>query len=231
MGITIVPIIISSDKTQLTIFRNKVAYPVYLTIGNLLKHIRRKPSRQGQILLAYLPASKLQHIPNKAARRRAVSNLFHACMGFLLKPLETLGLTGILLESGDGAVRDCHPIVAADCGDYPEQILATCTKTGKCPTCPAPRDEMGNPEAVGKPRKLAPILDALESITEGPAAFSQACRDVGIKPIQRPFWQCLPFLNIFRSITPDVLHQLYQGNIRHLVAWIQQACGDAEIDA
>jgi len=69
-------------------------------------------------------------------------------MGFLLKPLESLGLTGILLESGDGAVRDCHPIVAADCGDYPEQTLSTCTKTGECPTCPAPRNEMGNPEAV-----------------------------------------------------------------------------------
>jgi hypothetical protein len=158
-------------------------------------------------------------------------NLYHACMGFLLKPLESLGLTGILLESGDGAVRDCHPIVSADCGDYPEQTLSTCTKTGECPTCPAPRNEMGNPEAVRKPRELTPILEALESITEGPAAFSQACKNVGIKPIQRPFWQFLPFLNIFRSITPNVLHQLYQGNIKHLVAWIRQACGDAEIDA
>jgi hypothetical protein len=158
-------------------------------------------------------------------------NLYHACMGFLLKPLENLGLTSIILESGDGAVRDCHPIVAADCGDYPEQMLSTCIKTGECPTCPAPQNKMGNPEAVRKPRELTPILEALESITKGPAAFSQACKNVGIKPIQHPFWQFLPFLNIFRSITPDVLHQLYQGNIKHLVAWIQQACGDAEIDA
>jgi len=63
----IVPIIISSDKTQLTQFRGKQAYPVYLTIGNILKHIRRKPSRQGQVLLAYLPTSKLSHITNKSS--------------------------------------------------------------------------------------------------------------------------------------------------------------------
>jgi len=226
-----VPIIISSDKTQLTTFRNKTAYPVYLSIGNLPKHIRRKPSRQGQILLAYLPTSKLEHIPNKAARRRAVANLYHACMGFILKPLETLGLTGIPLESGDGAVRDCHPIFAAHSGDYPEQTLATCTKGGECPTCPAPPNEMGNPEAVGRPRELGPILDALQTVTKGPATFSQACRDAGIKPIQHPFWQHLPFVNIFRSITPDILHQLYQGNIKHLVNWLQQACGEAEINA
>ncbi|THG93027.1 hypothetical protein EW026_g8086 [Hermanssonia centrifuga] len=40
-GATIMPIIISSDKTQVTLFGNKAAYPVYVTIGNLPKDIRR----------------------------------------------------------------------------------------------------------------------------------------------------------------------------------------------
>ncbi|KII87233.1 hypothetical protein PLICRDRAFT_30651 [Plicaturopsis crispa FD-325 SS-3] len=44
-GATIIPVIISSDKTQVTMFRNKAAYPVYLTIGNIPKEIRRKPSQ------------------------------------------------------------------------------------------------------------------------------------------------------------------------------------------
>jgi hypothetical protein len=35
----------------------------------------------------------------------------------------------------------------------------------------------------------------------------------------------------FLAITPDVLHQLYQGVIKHLVDWLRQACGDNEIDA
>ena len=53
--ITIIPIIISSDKTQLTTFCGKQVYPVYLTISNLPKHICQKPSQQGQVLLGYLP--------------------------------------------------------------------------------------------------------------------------------------------------------------------------------
>ena len=67
-GSTVMPIILSSDKTQVTLFRNKAAYPVYLTIGNLPKDIRSKPSQGGQILVGYLPTSKLEHITNKAAR-------------------------------------------------------------------------------------------------------------------------------------------------------------------
>ena len=41
---------------------------------------------------------------------------------------------------------------------------------------------------------------------------------------------CL-FVDIYCSIMPDILHQLYQGLLKHLVSWIQAVCGDAEIDA
>jgi hypothetical protein len=56
-GATIIPILLSSDKTQLTMFGSKTAYPVYMTIGNIPKEIRRKPSRRAYVLLAYLPTS------------------------------------------------------------------------------------------------------------------------------------------------------------------------------
>ena len=137
-GATIIPIIISSDKTQITLFRNKTAYPVYMTIGNLPKSIRRKPSRQGQILLAYLPTSRLLHISNKAARRRTQANLFHACMNFILSPLKVAGIQGIEIMSGDGVVRRGHPILAVYVGDYPEQCLATGAFSGDCPECDCP---------------------------------------------------------------------------------------------
>jgi hypothetical protein len=38
-GATVIPIILSSDKTQVTMFRNKSRYPVYMTIGNIPKEI------------------------------------------------------------------------------------------------------------------------------------------------------------------------------------------------
>ena len=59
----------------------------------------------------------------------------------------------------------------------------------------------------------------------------QACREAGVKPIQHPFWENLPFLNIYQSIAPDVLHNLYQGIVKHLISWIRAIYSDDEIDA
>ncbi|KAF7372072.1 hypothetical protein MVEN_00065500 [Mycena venus] len=229
-GATIIPIIISSDKTQLTVFGNKTAYPVYMTLGNIPKEIRRKPSRRAYVLLGYLPTSKMKNIKNKAARRRILANVFHACMSFILAPLKTPGVSGMPVTSGDGVTRRGHPIYATFVGDYPEQCLVTAIKTGECPTCEVPRDELGE-ETKYPLRDLEGVLAALDTLDDGPAAYGKACAAAGIKPIYRPFWEDLPYTNIFRSISPDILHQLYQGIVKHLISWLKAACGEAEIDA
>ena len=54
-GAMVIPILLSTDKTQLTLFWNKNVYPLYLTIGNIPKEIHRKPSLHAYVLLAYLP--------------------------------------------------------------------------------------------------------------------------------------------------------------------------------
>lgn len=203
-----------------------------MTIGNLPKDIRCKPSRRGQILLAYLPTSRLLHIKSKAARRRTLANLFHACMARVVQPLAVAGLDGIQLASGDGVVRRGHPILAVYVGDYPEQVLVTGCKTGDCPKCPVTRIDMGDTTDSARPfRPLEDVLDALAALDEGPRAYAAACHSVGIKPLYHPFWEDLPYTNIFYAITPDVLHQLYQGVMRHLIGWLKDAFGAEELDA
>ncbi|KAG1840328.1 hypothetical protein C8R48DRAFT_679620 [Suillus tomentosus] len=230
-GGTIVPIIISSDKTQVTMFRNKTAYPVYLTIGNIPKELRCKPSSSSHILLAYLPTTRLEHITNKASRRRAIANLYHACLRHVLGPLKSAGSDGISMCSGDGVRRHCHPLFASFVGDYPEQLLTTGVKFGECPKCDVEAKDTGSNTTPFHLRKLSAVLDALAAFDDGNLAFVRACAAAGIKPIIHPFWEDLPFTNIFRTITPDVLHQLYQGLIKHLLGWWSAACGAAEIDA
>ncbi|KAJ7601791.1 hypothetical protein DFH06DRAFT_1401017 [Mycena polygramma] len=230
-GATIIPILLSSDKTQLTMFGNKTAYPVYMTIGNIPKEIRRKPSRRAYVLLAYLPTSRLGHIKNKASRRRTLANLFHACLSFITAPLREAGVKGIAIASGDGKMRRGHPIVACYIGDYPEQLLVTCVKTGWCPAGDVDHDSLGDGDSTCPHRNLANILDALDTLDQGGTEYSQACADAGIKPVVHPFWQHLPYTNIFRSITSDVLHQLYQGIIKHLIEWLKESLGEAELDA
>ena len=133
--------------------------------------------------------------------------------------------------SGDGVWRRCHPILAAFVGDYPEQTLVTCTYNGRCPKCIVPADRLG--DFIKFPlRDLDEAFDAY-TLADGDATqFHAACRAVGLKPVYQPFWQDLPFTNIYLSITPDILHQLLQGVMKHLVAWVTMPAvfGPDEID-
>ncbi|KAI0816851.1 hypothetical protein BC628DRAFT_1479638 [Trametes gibbosa] len=130
-------------------------------------------------------------------------------------------------------IRRGHPILATYIGDYPEQLLVTGIKSGECPKCTIPRDEVGEtPASNPRPfRGLQQILEALSYADTDPRTFSKKRREAGVKPIFHPFWEDLPFVNIFYSITPDVLHQLYQGVIKHLISWIKDTYGADEIDA
>ncbi|KAI9448874.1 hypothetical protein BJY52DRAFT_1206479 [Lactarius psammicola] len=227
---TVIPVIISSDKTQLTLFRGKSAYPVYLTIGNIPKEIRRKPSRHAQILIAYIPTTRLEGITNKTACHRTIGNLFHTCMQVILAPITMYGETGIAMMSGDGIWRRCHPIFTVFVGDYPEQVLATGTYSGRCPKCLVPSDRLGSytrfpPRDYDKARDTYLLADGDAHV------FHLACREAGQKPVYHPFWEFLPLTNVFVSITPDILHQLLQGVLKHLIAWLIGVFGPAEIDA
>ncbi|KAH8991765.1 hypothetical protein EDB86DRAFT_2806455 [Lactarius hatsudake] len=228
-GATVIPVIISSDKTQLTLFRSKSAYPIYLSIGNIPKDIRCKPTQQAQVLIGYIPTTRLSHIKNKAARRRALANLFHSCMRKCLSPIKFYGETGIAMATGDGIWYRCHPIFATFIGDYPEQWLVACTYNGRCPKCIVPRDELGGNTTF--PLRNHGAAVNIFSLSDGdPTIFHRACHEVGLKPTYHPFWERLPFANIFLSITPDILHQLHQGVLKHLVRWLA-ALGSEEIDA
>jgi hypothetical protein len=122
--------IVSSDKTQLTLFRDNQAYPVYLTIGNIPKDIHQKPSCHAQLLVVYIPTTKLGGISNKSTWWHVLANLFHACMGNILDPIVLHGEIGLPMMSGNGVWWRCHPIFAIFIGNYPEQTLVTCTYNG-----------------------------------------------------------------------------------------------------
>jgi hypothetical protein len=154
-------------------------------------------------------------------------------MGRVLGPLKEAGTTGLLMASGNGLVYRNHPLLACFSGDYPEQVLTTCVTTGECAMCPTARDEMGDYFRDQNPglRDLDQILEALDSFDDDPGNFLQACSQARVKPVVDPFWKDLPYVHIYRSITPDILHQLYQGIFKHLMGWVIQAVGHLEVDA
>ncbi|KZT31541.1 hypothetical protein SISSUDRAFT_973309, partial [Sistotremastrum suecicum HHB10207 ss-3] len=231
---TVVPILISTDKTTLTQFSgNHTAYPVYLSIGNVDKETRKKSSSGAWVLVGYLPTGKFDEddVGDHAARK-ARARLFHASMRVLLEPLIQAGKDGIYLLDPKGRTRLCFPILAIYPCDYPEQTLVCTTRyMSSCPRCHSPKDDYTD-NVKGKPRDaeetLAQHQKAGKCKTEASAMEHLDPTDLTYVP--EPFWAGFPHCNIHGIITPDCLHQLFQGMVKHCIAWLTLIMSAAELD-
>jgi hypothetical protein len=160
----------------------------------------------------------------------------------ILEPLEKYGKSGINMARASGVVHRCHPLFAIYACDYPEQLLVTGSKN--CPKGYLPSAETGDPPCTADDSTQPPftlpncsihkpndVRSALKLYGEDDQGFLNECNRLGIKAIANPFWKQLPYANVFLSITPDILHQLYQGMTKHLIEWLQAAYMPYEIDA
>jgi hypothetical protein len=182
-GRTVAPVIIATDKTQLTQFSGgKSAYPIYLTLGNIPKSVRRKPTQHACVLVGYLSVDKISRnqLTNQEKRARN-QRLFHESMRVILAPLKREGEEGIELTGGDGSVRRVHPILATYVADYPEQCLVACTKYGTCPKCQCRAVELQ--DASSFPSRTQAWTT---QIIEDDIPVSQVLHGVG------GIWQCIP---------------------------------------
>jgi hypothetical protein len=171
---------------------------------------------------------------NDQEHRSLVQRLFHESMRIVLKPLIEAGTNGVEMTSSNGAVRRVYPILTCYVADYPEQCLVTCTKYGTCVKCKAPTNELQNPTpAENRTQKWTEqIIEEAKKQADGkPRKFHSYCmlKDVA-GGVYQPFWDGFPLCDIHRSITPDVLHQLYQGVFKHLVHWCQRILTPQELD-
>ncbi|QRW08167.1 hypothetical protein RhiLY_07166 [Ceratobasidium sp. AG-Ba] len=213
---TVIPIIISSDETKLTNFSgDKKAHPVYLTIGNIPKRLRRRTSKHANILLGYLPVPKLDCQSDPELRQYQRRDLFHRCMRALLAPLAEAARTGIEVPCADGGVRRIYPILAAYIADFVEQCKVACIKQTHCPLCtvqPKKKGDLNN----APPRTHNDVIDAMkEHRTAGSAKFER----LGLYDIE-PFWEDYPYVRIDSLMTPDLLHQMHKGVMKdHLTKW------------
>ena len=160
-----------------------------------------------------------------------VNNLFHSCLTEILAPVGRAAVEGVLMKDGKGVLRHGHPILASYIADYPEQVMVMGTKTKDCPKCNISGNELGNLMAPCKMQDIQVVLDAFALVNSDPPLFQQTCNNLRIKPIFQPFFGQLPYVNIFQAITPDILHQLLQGILRHLLSWLILAYGVNEINA
>ncbi|RDX46169.1 hypothetical protein OH76DRAFT_1356587 [Lentinus brumalis] len=226
-GSTVAPIILASDKTQLSRFSgDKQAWPVYLSIGNISKEIRRQPSKRATVLVGYIPVTKLECFAKGPRRSLESYRLFHECMRTLLEPLIEAANNGVEMVCADGCVRRVHPILAAYVADHPEQCLISGCQENFCPKCAVHSSNLGEPvHSVMKEQSLVWEIVGEQVRGDKPKEF----KDLGLRLID-PFWRDLPHCDIFSCFTPDLLHQLHKGVFKdHTVSWTTE-CIDGGAD-
>jgi hypothetical protein len=219
-GATLVPIICGSDKTLLTTMAgSQSAWPVYITIGNIPKLIRKKQSANAVLLLALLPKFPKG---NNAASTRAG---FHIALTTIFKPLRSVYSTGLDMDCADGFVRFWFPRLAAWMADTPEQSLLTSVIGGFCPACTVPKDNMGEqveewPSRVPNNRKKRKE-SSVEKWNEKKESSLEPPKQ---QHPQVTFMECLwPELNPYQVVAPDTLHQLQLGLFKHhLIPWTME---------
>jgi len=84
----------------------------------------------------------------------------------------------------------------------------TCTYYSWCPKCTVAPDELGEYKTFLHHVQSKAINTYFLADDNNIPTFHLACHKAGLKPIFHPFWARLPLVNIFISITHNILHQM-----------------------
>jgi hypothetical protein len=146
-----VPVILMSDATHLTNFSgDKKSWPIYMTIGNIKRSTRTKPSTYSTVLLALLPVPfKLKALGHKARAAQVSRNreVLQEVLQQVLEPLHDAGRLGKDAKCSDKHQRRCFPRLAGWIADYPEQCDIAGVNGNCCPWCECPASDFGQLES------------------------------------------------------------------------------------
>ncbi|KAF9031785.1 hypothetical protein BDP27DRAFT_1386850 [Rhodocollybia butyracea] len=131
----------------------------------------------------------------------------------------TAGKGGIEMVGGDGDVRKVYPLLCTYVADYPEQCLVTCTKYGTCPKCQRKANDLGLASA-GDSRTVLWTLGIMKEAHDTSVANQEATPGQDSNSTQKS--KNFPLTDIHDCMTPDILHQCYQGVFKHLLKCVQE---------
>jgi len=219
-GDTVVLIIFISDATRLTKFsRDKKAWPVYMTIGNLSALARMATAMHSVLLVALLLiAIKMRDIPLSRYKEQKEHNLMvlQHVLHHILGPLMRAEHRVFFAWCADGHFRHCVASPVAWIADYPEHRDLHNIKNGICYWCECLQAEMGQ-----LPIRPYPIRDhdkyrALSVANTATANARLASFDV------HQDYNVLWDLDCMTSDLPkpDLLHTIQLEMLKHLLGWL-----------
>lgn len=206
-GATILGIILSSDKTNISMISgNHMAHPVLISLANIDASIWSKASLHAYLLLTLLLIIKFTH-KTTCVRGLLQDWLVHSALNIVLSPLKTAAAVGIMMNDPAGNLRYCFTPVVLWIADTPEESLLSGTGPKAFPVTTATLKNFGDafrhPPCTAE-MTLAAILTACwkYSLTDY-KNFLKVAKLLFLNGVIEPCWKgwvlsALPFFSIPR---------------------------------
>ncbi|KAG1720890.1 hypothetical protein EDB19DRAFT_1962911 [Suillus lakei] len=214
-GSTFVPVILSSDKTTVSVATGaNNYYLLYVSIGNVHNNVQRV-HHDAVAIISFLAMPKTTKEHTSCPKyRKYCHQLFHSS---ILKILENLrpGMTKPeVVRFSDGhywhVIYGLGPYIA----DYEEQVLLVCIVRSWCPRCMSHHKNLDA-------NSLCCSHDHTEALIEE-VSSTDLWDEYGVIH-DLLFTNDFPQADIYQLITPDLLHQLIKGTFKdHLVDWVRK---------
>lgn len=235
-------IILASDKTHLTNFSgDKEFHAVYMSIGNIHKKVRNQVTRRAWLLLAQLPTPRFDSTSKSFLTKEEIEQmpgffsrqLFHKCMGIVLKPLWTDTRQTVRTVCADGKVRECVGVLMAWIADLEEQWVIAGLPKYSCPMCKAGFTEFDHPHPQ-LPCTGTSILETLRAICASDHKldlwqFIKHVHAEHLSGVEELCWIRLP-VDLCCIICVDILHGLHKLFGDFPFHWLKNVVGEEELD-
>ena len=160
--------------------------------------------------------------------RERNADVLHKALATILQPLEAAGKEGVSLECADKCIRQCYPVLAAWIADHIEYAKLFHLKKQACPVCTVEDHQLGADSHPFYPARHYNkyyrrylLLNSIESGSNTEKNETITFFDnQRVKPYFNVFWR-LPRVRPERLHTPDLLHGIYLGLLKHLMDWVE----------
>ena len=157
---------------------NRMAYPLLISLANIIPEVRSKISLHTYLLLVLLPIPKFLH---KHSRIRSLlhDRLFHRALDEVLAPLKTAACVGVMMNDPVGNLWYCYTPLVAYITDTPELSLVACTSPKASPFMTATSTHFGDtvlhPPCTG-PHTLSYLPSTGEVLSTRLSSLSEDCQ-------------------------------------------------------
>jgi translation initiation factor 2 beta subunit (eIF-2beta)/eIF-5 len=241
VGGTLLPVVLYTDKTRLSVFGSVSAYPLYMTIASLHRSVRKDD--ESRILVALFPIVACPPGVSKAELSSLNHWMFHKALDMVFFRIaspfadhQTEGMTyghteefGLYATGPDGKIRKYFPRLAYYVADWPEAKLVTSTRGGKseypCHRCYVKGSDMSDVSTEALANLDMRTADHFFEIVQECEGMNKGATERHLKQWSIKATICTPLQ--FRDFDPfsngvvvERMHQADNGLFKHMVKWL-----------